>query len=89
MNRRKFLQVGAAGLALSALPGYGVDFADQKKRVGVIVWLFLLSAVFWSGFEQAGTEKGADGPGPEGLLFGRRVDLDVGVCHLGILLAGG
>jgi len=36
MNRRKFLQVGAAGLALSALPGYGVDFADQKKRVGLI-----------------------------------------------------
>jgi POT family proton-dependent oligopeptide transporter len=27
----------------------------EKKRVGVIVWLFLLSAVFWSGFEQAGS----------------------------------
>jgi len=36
MNRRKFLQLGAAGVALSALGGYAVDFADQKKRVGLI-----------------------------------------------------
>ncbi|MSU21499.1 MAG: Gfo/Idh/MocA family oxidoreductase [Pedosphaera sp.] len=36
MNRRKFLRVGAAGLALSALPSYAADFADQKKRVGLI-----------------------------------------------------
>jgi predicted dehydrogenase len=36
MNRREFLQAGAAGLAWSALAGYGVDFADQKKRVGLI-----------------------------------------------------
>jgi POT family proton-dependent oligopeptide transporter len=28
---------------------------DEKKRLGVIFWLFLLIAVFWSGFEQAGT----------------------------------
>jgi proton-dependent oligopeptide transporter, POT family len=27
----------------------------EKKRVGAIVWLFLLSAIFWSGFEQAGS----------------------------------
>src|SRR5262249_28856829 len=27
----------------------------EKKRLVVIVWLFLLSAVFWSGFEQAGS----------------------------------
>ena len=27
----------------------------EKKRLGVIVWLYLLSAVFWSGFEQAGS----------------------------------
>ncbi len=27
----------------------------EKKRLGVIVWLFLLSAVFWAGFEQAGS----------------------------------
>lgn len=38
MNRRKFLQVGAAGLALSALSqySYAAEFADQKKRVGLI-----------------------------------------------------
>ena len=36
MNRRKFLQVSAAGMALSAFNNYAVDFADQKKRVGLI-----------------------------------------------------
>jgi predicted dehydrogenase len=36
MNRRKFLQVGAAGLALSAIGSYAAGFADQKKRVGLI-----------------------------------------------------
>src|SRR5881398_2993980 len=36
MNRRKFIQLGAAGLALSALGSYGAEFADQKKRVGLI-----------------------------------------------------
>ena len=29
--------------------------ADEKKRLVVIVWLCLLAAVFWSGFEQAGS----------------------------------
>ncbi len=28
---------------------------DEVKKVGVIFWLFLLAAVFWSGFEQAGS----------------------------------
>src|SRR5947207_14325142 len=36
MNRRKFLQASAAGLAFSALRNYGADFADQRKRVGLI-----------------------------------------------------
>src|SRR3954471_19650515 len=36
MNRRQFLQVSAGALALSSLPSYAVDFADQKKRVGLI-----------------------------------------------------
>jgi predicted dehydrogenase len=36
MNRRKFLQVTAAGLALSTLGGYAAEVADQKKRVGLI-----------------------------------------------------
>ncbi len=29
--------------------------ADEKKKIGVIAILFLFSAVFWSGFEQAGS----------------------------------
>src|SRR6201990_43294 len=36
MNRRQFLQVSAGALALSSPSTYGIDFADQKKRVGVI-----------------------------------------------------
>ncbi|HTL16825.1 MAG TPA: Gfo/Idh/MocA family oxidoreductase [Patescibacteria group bacterium] len=36
MNRRKFIQLGATGLALSALGTYAAEFADQKKRVGLI-----------------------------------------------------
>ena len=33
----------------------GGHTVDENKRMGVIFWLFLLIAVFWSGFEQAGT----------------------------------
>jgi POT family proton-dependent oligopeptide transporter len=29
--------------------------ADEKKRLGVIAWIFILAAIFWSGFEQAGS----------------------------------
>jgi predicted dehydrogenase len=36
MNRRDFVKAGAAGLALSALNTYAAEFADQKKRVGLI-----------------------------------------------------
>src|SRR6476659_74147 len=36
MNRRKFLQLGAAGLALASLRNYAADFADARKRVGLI-----------------------------------------------------
>src|SRR6476620_3133442 len=36
MNRRHFLQTSAAALAASALRSHAVDFADQKKRVGLI-----------------------------------------------------
>ncbi|HEY8883022.1 MAG TPA: peptide MFS transporter [Dermatophilaceae bacterium] len=32
--------------------GYG---REDKRRILVIVWLFILSAIFWSGFEQAGS----------------------------------
>jgi POT family proton-dependent oligopeptide transporter len=33
----------------------GGHTADENKRMAVIFWLFVLIAVFWSGFEQAGT----------------------------------
>src|SRR6187399_2368273 len=37
MNRRKFLKSsGTAAFALSTLSNYAADFADQKKRVGLI-----------------------------------------------------
>ena len=39
MNRRKFLQLsglGAAALTFSPLPTFAAEFADQKKRVGLI-----------------------------------------------------
>jgi len=36
-----------------AAPQYEVSL--KKKRLLVIFWLFLLSALFWSGFEQAGS----------------------------------
>jgi POT family proton-dependent oligopeptide transporter len=34
---------------------FGHHTADEKKRLLVIFWLFLLAAAFWSGFEQAGS----------------------------------
>ena len=36
LNRRQFLYRSAAALTAAALPAYAVDFADQKKRVGLI-----------------------------------------------------
>jgi len=29
--------------------------SDEKKNLGVIAWIFILAAIFWSGFEQAGS----------------------------------
>jgi POT family proton-dependent oligopeptide transporter len=43
------------GLYFVYLWTLGGHTADESKRMGVIFWLFLLVAVFWSGFEQAGT----------------------------------
>ncbi len=34
---------------------WGGHTTEEKKRIGVIFWLFVLAAVFWSGFEQAGS----------------------------------
>jgi len=47
--------VGLAGLYFASLllgGGYG---REDKRRILVVVWLFILSAIFWSGFEQAGS----------------------------------
>jgi proton-dependent oligopeptide transporter, POT family len=43
------------GLFFVYLWTLGGHTADESKRMGVIFWLFLLVAIFWSGFEQAGT----------------------------------
>jgi len=34
---------------------WGGHTAEENKKMAVIFWLFLMIAVFWSGFEQAGT----------------------------------
>jgi POT family proton-dependent oligopeptide transporter len=52
--------LGYSVLALVALFFFylwtmGGHTGDENQRLGVIFWLFLLIAVFWSGFEQAGT----------------------------------
>ncbi|MEM1056580.1 MAG: peptide MFS transporter [Bacteroidota bacterium] len=33
----------------------GGHTTEEKKKLGVILWLFVLAALFWSGFEQAGS----------------------------------
>ncbi|HKL20026.1 MAG TPA: oligopeptide:H+ symporter, partial [Halalkalibaculum sp.] len=34
---------------------FGGHNTEEKKKLGVIFWLFILAAIFWSGFEQAGS----------------------------------
>ena len=34
---------------------FGGHNKEEKKRLAVIFWLFILAAIFWSGFEQAGS----------------------------------
>jgi predicted dehydrogenase len=36
MNRRQFLQLGAAGLAMASLGSFAADLSGPKKRVGII-----------------------------------------------------
>ncbi len=52
--------LGVAAVAITILFfGYIIFFGghtrDEQKKLGVIFWLFLLAALFWSGFEQAGS----------------------------------
>lgn len=50
------LFLGAFVLAIAMfLAGGGARVTVDKRRLVVIFWLFLLAAVFWSGFEQAGS----------------------------------
>ena len=44
-----------AAVYFGAVIFFGGHSPTEVKRLWVIVWLFLLSAVFWSGFEQAGS----------------------------------
>jgi len=44
-----------AGLYFGGVIFFGGHSKEEVKRLWVIVWLFLLSAIFWSGFEQAGS----------------------------------
>lgn len=50
---------GAAVIITVLFFGYIIFFGghttDEKKKLGVIFWLFILAALFWSGFEQAGS----------------------------------
>jgi len=34
---------------------WGGHNTQEKKHLGIIVWIFILAAIFWSGFEQAGS----------------------------------
>ena len=50
-----YVIVGLAVVFFLSVFLFGKLNSDEKKRVWVIVILFLASAVFWSGFEQAGS----------------------------------
>ena len=43
------------GLYFVYLLGFGGHDREEKRRLLVILWLFVLAAFFWSGFEQAGS----------------------------------
>jgi POT family proton-dependent oligopeptide transporter len=54
----EYLGVAAVGITVVFF-GYIIFFGghskDEQKKLGVIFWLFILAALFWSGFEQAGS----------------------------------
>ena len=47
--------IGVVAIYFTFLMTAGGHTTEEKKRLGVIMWLFVLIAIFWSGFEQAGT----------------------------------
>jgi POT family proton-dependent oligopeptide transporter len=52
LGRSILLIVGVYFAYLLVLGGHT---GEEKKRLVVILWLFVLAAIFWSGFEQAGS----------------------------------
>lgn len=74
--------LGYATVAITfAFFGYIIFFGghtrDEQKKLGVIFWLFILAALFWAGFEQAGSSLNLFAQdltdrsfGPSGLLDG-------------------
>jgi proton-dependent oligopeptide transporter, POT family len=53
---------------------FGGHTPEENKQMGVIFWLFLLIAVFWSGFEQAGSSLNLFGQDlTDRVVFGRLV----------------
>ncbi len=50
-----YIVVGLATIYFAFLFIAGGLTGVEKKRLVVIVWLFILAAIFWSGFEQAGS----------------------------------
>lgn len=52
-RRMVYFEVGMAALYFAYLFFFAKLTTDDKKRVGVIMVLFLFSAIFWSAFEQA------------------------------------
>jgi POT family proton-dependent oligopeptide transporter len=57
-NLAYILGIGAVVITLAFfgyLTFFGGHTVPEKKKLGVILWLFILEALFWSGFEQAGS----------------------------------
>jgi len=50
-----YIAVGITVIFFGYIIFFGGHTTVEKKRLGVIFWLFILAAVFWSGFEQAGS----------------------------------
>ena len=50
-----YVILGIIGAYFAYVIFFGGHTRDEVKKVWVILWLFLLAALFWSGFEQAGS----------------------------------
>ncbi|HEX6982990.1 MAG TPA: oligopeptide:H+ symporter [Balneolaceae bacterium] len=50
-----YAAVGITVIFFGYIIFFGGHTTDEKKKLGVIFWLFILAALFWSGFEQAGS----------------------------------